>query len=573
MKNISILSLLFIGMLCGCTDTFEYAENLSLNARALVDDNSASSTNPTLLTNWENVTTIVLNNSSLAGVTAPWISGTSSTLSTDFRTDILKENGWKMLFHTFKDGTDPGQNYMCFYNQLTGFIKIFYYYENNSPATNALWYITEGSQQKTRLLNETEYLSVGDDSPPLTNIIIASNMGIGPLAGLTTGWNGFEFQVPYSTDYSNKQFTINAYNQTIMDFDLSGKQNLETIGTIVTKTNGAATPAHVAGIANVTGNMAGTLVSNLVDTLGTSLDSISTGKKVKFGESLKNLIANAATGNVKGLINTGLNLIFGKTATTTTYNSDVKLSTAGTIKMSGTSNTQTTSNVVPISLNLYNTINSTSDNGHFLGVWRLKKHPIVKQGRVMYVNSPQIIHGNSTSNTITVRGTVQFPPISIGNVEVEINPDIAPYVTDIQTSTSILYCDSLQGSPYKSGVLEPRYLENGVRLLYSDNFNKFWEINPGEDRMTYTFTYSKANVNDPLPYNYFYDWGDATEGHMLLVVKVKITYNYQGKQIVVNQSRTYAPTYVVDENYGTRPSQVHTPPYSVIVNYNQPYLN
>lgn len=30
---------------------------------------------------------------------------------------------------------------------------------------------------------------------------------------------------------------------------------------------------------------------------------------------------------------------------------------------------------------------------------------------------------------------------------------------------------------------------------------------------------------------------------------------------------------VVDENYGTRPSQVHTPPYSVIVNYNQPYLN
>ena len=30
---------------------------------------------------------------------------------------------------------------------------------------------------------------------------------------------------------------------------------------------------------------------------------------------------------------------------------------------------------------------------------------------------------------------------------------------------------------------------------------------------------------------------------------------------------------LVDENYGTRPNQVHTPPYSVIVNYNQPYLN
>ena len=83
---------------------------------------------------------------------------------------------------------------------------------------------------------------------------------------------------------------------------------------------------------------------------------------------------------------------------------------------------------------------------------------------------------------------------------------------------------------YKEDILEPRYLENGVRLLYSDKFNKFLEINPGEDRMTYTFMYSKANYNDPLPYNYFYDWGDATDGRMLLVVEVEITYNYLGKE-------------------------------------------
>ena len=272
MKNISILSLLFIGMLCGCTDTFEYAENLSLNARALVDDNSSSLTNPTLLTNWENISTIVLSNPLGGGVsqqiTAPWSNGTKSQLSTDFRTDILKENGWKMLFHTFeKEGLDIGQNYMCFYNQLTGFIKIFYYYENNTPATNALWYIAEGNQQNTRLLNETEYLSVGNDSVPLTNIMIASNMGIGPLAGLTEGWNGFEFQVPYSSDYSNKNFTINAYNQTITGYDFAGKQNLETIGTIVTKTNGSATSPHAKGIANITGNMSDSLINNLADSI------------------------------------------------------------------------------------------------------------------------------------------------------------------------------------------------------------------------------------------------------------------------------------------------------------------
>ena len=559
------LSLLLIGMLCACTNDLDYIESPELTARALVDGSSTSSTNPTLLNNWENVTTIVLNTPSGGTVTAPWVSGTASTLPTDFRTDILKENGWKMLFHTFNGGAmDSRQNYMCFYNQLTGFIKIFYYYENNTPATNALWYIVEGSQQKTKLFNETEYLSVGDNSTPLTNILIASNMGIGPLTGLTPGWNGFEFQVPYSTDYSNKEFTIGAYNQTLTGYDYFGKQNSETIGTIVTKTNGAATPAQVSGIANIAGDAAGNLVSNLSN-------SIASG--TNLGEGILGIIANVATGNIKGLINTGLNLIFGKTSTTTTYNSDIKLTTAGTITMSGTGGTQTTSNVVPISLNLYNTINSGSDDGHFLGVWRLKKNPTVKHGRVMAVNTPQIIQGNATSSSVTVRGTVQFPPITIGDVEVEINPDIASYVTNVQTSTSILYCDSLQGNAYKSGVPEIRNLENGLRLLYSDKFNKFREINPGKDRMTYTFTYSKTNNNDPLPYTYFYDWGDTTDGHILVVVKVTITYNYQGEQIVVNQSRTYKPTYVVDETHGTRPNQVQNPPYTVIVNYNQPYLD
>ena len=568
MKNLSVLLLFLISMLCACTDKLDCIESPKLASRAIVDDESISLINPTLMYDWENVDTIVLSNPLNGGipkrVTTPWVNGTTSTLSTDFRYDILKENGWRMLFHTFKEqGTDPGQNYMCFYNQLTGFIKIFYYYENNTPATNALWYIAESNQQNTKLFNEAEYLSVGDDSSPLTNIIIASNMGIGPLAGLTEGWNGIEFQVPYSNDYSNNEFIINAYNQTITDFDFSGKQNLETIGTIVTKTNSSATSAHATGIANITGNTTDRLIKNLADSIETS---------TKFGEHLKGLIVDAASGNIKGLIKSGINLIFGKTATTTTYNSDVKLTTTGTITMSGTSNTPTTSGVSPVSLKLYETINSASDDGHFLGVWHLKKHPTVRHGRVMYVNSPQIIHGDATSNTVTVQGTVLFPPFSISNIEVEINPDLEPYVTDVQTSTSILYCDSLQGYAYKEDILEPRYLENGVRLLYSDKFNKFLEINPGEDRMTYTFMYSKANYNDPLPYNYFYDWGDATDGRMLLVVEVEITYNYLGKEIVVNQSRTYAPTYIVDETFGTRPENVNIPPYSVIVN-SIPYLN
>jgi hypothetical protein len=123
-------------MLCACTDKLDCIESPKLASRAIVDDESISLINPTLMYDWENVDTIVLSNPLNGGipkrVTTPWVNGTTSTLSTDFRYDILKENGWRMLFHTFKEqGTDPGQNYMCFYNQLTGFIKIFYYYEKH----------------------------------------------------------------------------------------------------------------------------------------------------------------------------------------------------------------------------------------------------------------------------------------------------------------------------------------------------------------------------------------------------------------------------------------------------------
>ena len=83
--------------------------------RATVDIHNQSKTNPTLLNDWENVQTISLNTSGNHNVTAPWANGTASSLSESFRKDIKKEDGWVMLFHTFKQkGLDERQNYMLF---------------------------------------------------------------------------------------------------------------------------------------------------------------------------------------------------------------------------------------------------------------------------------------------------------------------------------------------------------------------------------------------------------------------------------------------------------------------------
>lgn len=72
----------------------------------MVTETTASVSNPGLISNWENVTQIVMNKVGNGGsdilVTVPWADGASTKLSADFCKDIKKADGWMMLFHTFK---------------------------------------------------------------------------------------------------------------------------------------------------------------------------------------------------------------------------------------------------------------------------------------------------------------------------------------------------------------------------------------------------------------------------------------------------------------------------------------
>ena len=113
-----LLSLAFFS----CSEKNSVLLNEKNQTRATADICNQSTTNPTLLNDWENVQMISLNTSGNHNVTVPWANGTASSLSESFRKDIKKGDGWVMLFHTFKQkGLDEKQNYMCFYNQFTGY--------------------------------------------------------------------------------------------------------------------------------------------------------------------------------------------------------------------------------------------------------------------------------------------------------------------------------------------------------------------------------------------------------------------------------------------------------------------
>ena len=123
--------LLLILALCSasCQDNAFLPSQELIQTRAVVDKNNISISNPELITNWENLKEITLNTIGTSTinkrVSTPW-TDSSTPLSEKFRKDIKAEDGWIMLFHTFKEvGLDEKQNYMCLYNQFTGFIKIF----------------------------------------------------------------------------------------------------------------------------------------------------------------------------------------------------------------------------------------------------------------------------------------------------------------------------------------------------------------------------------------------------------------------------------------------------------------
>ena len=82
------------------------------------------------------------------------------------------------------------------------------------------------------LLALNSYISPLDNSSDKPNCMNLSTFAQTPINGLTPGWNGFEFEVPYTTDYRNISLSINSYNQVITDFNFSRYNRAKTEGTI-----------------------------------------------------------------------------------------------------------------------------------------------------------------------------------------------------------------------------------------------------------------------------------------------------------------------------------------------------
>lgn len=575
--RLNILFFLFITAFLNfsCEDeVIKPSLSASPSTRALVVDSNESLSNPDLIDDWENLSTITLNDPLSGGmlhyVSTPWSDGNPSSLSEHFRYDIKKEDGWQMLFHTFKEvGLDIGLNYICFYNHFTGYFKIFYYYDGNNSTQGVQWYIKTSGGRKIKMFDAPSYLANPDSKVASNDMLIISNSTDTPTDGISPGWNGFQFQVPrYCTDLGDYELKIGAYDKRITDYFLLGKQSLETVGTVSTVSS------ESSGISKALSNITGPAAKKFIDNLSKKL----LGDAVVLGNSIASLILKIPSTGYISAMKGGLNMIFGRTTSTST--SDVALTTLGSVEMSGTGSSTETIDIPVLNVNLYRALNqngmasgvvSPINSVSHLGVWTLNYNPKV------YYNRMALISEIKYNNVVTVdgkqvelTGKIPLPTINHYDIEPVINPAVLSKISDYSVSVKFVLCNRLDGVSDDTHDISDVVGNFTKPFLYKDANSEL--VDYGNNKYEKVFLIDKE-VYQNLPNRAcWYDWGKIKDGRLLAIVSLDMKYSYNGVEKEVYDSKVFDVEYGVDNNV-TQPEQVHYPPYTTVINFGYPYTN
>ena len=132
MRKFVVLSLLTIGLVACQDESLDVGipQEMKSSEGVVYPMQSMSRNVSSLDTDWENMTNIQL--SANENIYFPWANnGSDSNMPYSFVMDIKKEDGWKMLFHSFTPEAESNIRYMALYNQRTGFLKVFHYLPTN----------------------------------------------------------------------------------------------------------------------------------------------------------------------------------------------------------------------------------------------------------------------------------------------------------------------------------------------------------------------------------------------------------------------------------------------------------
>ena len=399
-------------------------------------------------TDWENEISVELNSGDT--VNLPWANLTQSSLPIDFGHDIKKEDGWKLILHTFADNNeiqDSGVNYMLFHNYRTGFLKVFYYLlpGHNWPTNMGFWSFkihvdNEYLNHQNELAIPMDYNFIGD--------WISTTACVDESISFQTGWNGFQIQLAYddAINISNSILVIKPKTATVSKNLMFGEFNSESSGTLITHGSKNDIQDLPSDVAVVFGKSAEEIVENYFNDSSNS----------------RTVLTTLAAGVGNAIIKWGANKLFNKLTAgfskPTTTITDLSFSTKTNGNLTGINVTP-----YPAPSGYFQANISYSNLGTHLGVWNLASAPTI------YIDPL----ADRTSDYFNGREyNYRFRGITGYNYDLRINPDLEPYLikhwVDIDVVRYINKEDSLLLNPvanFDYGTLgHPNY-----GILFSGN--------------------------------------------------------------------------------------------------------
>ncbi len=531
MKNLCLYIL--IVCLVSCSDTTVIPEgqdqiNKKILTRVVEEGGEVSTSNPNLLTDWENQTYVLLSTGDKEYL--PWIHNNTGSIPPEIARDIKKEDGWEMIFHTFTGVNENlHKNYMFFYNHLTGVLKVFYYSDIEVASNNNfMWEFGTANNSFTTLFPSSESLFF----EPMNTSHKEKSVFLSPLTndsttGIKRGWNAFLLELPYTNDFisSNTTFRLTAINKEITEYNFGGIIEANTTGSVVhannVNENNVSSTSHIFNNDQVMRS-----VKEHIAPAFLSDNSIET-------QNIIDIIKGVGKFFYKHILGKGEKSSIDK----------IELHTSGSIKLEGNGEQVGSAEISPMTdINL-----GKFNNYQGLGVWSLASVPIYYYERYSKVVPAS---GNSGSN---INAFILSPEIYIGNAVVVFNPDIEQYIKEKHVTIDWAYMgkDGHISSKLTNEELEEiGYYHNSKGSLPGYTLYK-------SKGSSYTIPiYTTLNDN----FSYYYDWGKEEwfDDDIVVNVTVELLYDCNGKETNYISSRSFKAIGKEDPAFSSIPSKPYT---------------
>ncbi|MCL3850553.1 hypothetical protein M1P97_04495 [Parabacteroides sp. GYB001] len=539
-KITCILGLLCLFSLLSCEDKVQYldVEKELVKTRSIPQITSS-------VFDWENTSSIIL--SGYGNTILPWYNASESNIPDFIIKDYKVADGWNMIYNFCNDPVlaKKGKYYLMFYNKFTGILRVFYYnIYNVTNANTTLWKVSLGTQSS--MLNSVDHFTLPINDRTISFAYVSNILDL-PTKAIAKGWNCFDIEFCFDPQIGTKEqkFSIGVYDIKTQNISLKGDINLQSDGTIISLTSRNPASETLSGSSTSFGKTAADSITNKL------------GKKI-LPDLIKGAVSTIISGGVGGLVNAGVNLVFGsflgKLSTTTPLSQSLSFKTIGKVDTNGTITSEQQSNILPVNnLVMPGTITGELDNimpsyNDVFGVWNLSSSPILQMSdEALWVRKP-VLSPEYTAQ-YDYRRKVKLDESSI---DVVINPVVRNLISNYNVKTEVVYYDLYEGDPkwgqkYYSGYTSWLKM-TGEGKLYSDDEYIIYR-NPDIDQKVPRPYYPQSGLIERVDRFGVERWLERGCGvfNPNYVIKVSVTLYpkspYNTTPIVI--TRSYIPEYKI----------------------------